>query len=362
MNSYRDWVNRHGPRVDISLSEGVIFQGEDPSFELSYEEHLSNEQIEYGDENAGRNVDESIKAGCELAIRYLAESKKRVLVDNCVLSQGATLYKTYWYKQRIEWPEPGCENMPAIMSPTPKFCPPEEKHAESLTVLPGIIHLYLTDHLTLYTSDALKAEICSHSAKYQRGLGWFDFNLFKEVNLEFLGGELLCEVYPMLFVWDKVFNQIKLNLEFLRNHDREVCGVIKSGMTIDEVLEFILGTDMGRSIDRLRASLKKKSEEIPEYAKIVNALGAKKNQDAWHIYTAERHDMDFFLTTDFKLVKQVSDLRGSTLSSLKVKVVSPAQLAEQIRLKGIKESEIRLLRHSAVLASQKPDEDGKSVQ
>ena len=48
MNSYRDWVNRHGPRVDISLSEGVIFQGEDPSFELSYEEHLSNEQIEYG--------------------------------------------------------------------------------------------------------------------------------------------------------------------------------------------------------------------------------------------------------------------------------------------------------------------------
>ena len=68
--------------------------------------------------------------------------------------------------------------------------------------------------------------------------------------------------------------------------------------------------------------------------------------------------MDFFLTTDFKLVKQVSNLGGSALSSLKVKVVSPVQFAEQIGLKGIKESEIRLLRRSAVLAPKKPDEDG----
>ena len=360
MNNYRDWVNKHGPKVDVLLNEGVIFQGEDPSFELSHKEHLSNEQIENGDKNAKKNIDKSIESSCTSAIRYLTETgnKKRILVDNCVLSQGSTLYKTYWYKQRTEWA--GSVNILPIMSPTPKYFPPEEKYLESVTVLPGIIHLYLTNFLNLYTSDGLMAEIFSHPGKYQRGVGWFDFNLFKNINLKFLDGELLCEVYPMLFLWDKVSNQTKFNLNFFRNyHGREVCGVIKSGMTTDEIFKFIFGIDMGHSIDRFRASLNKKRKEIPEYAKIVDALGAKKNQDAWHIYTAEKQDMDFFLTTDFKLIKQVNDLRNSALSSLKVKVVFPAQLAKEIGLKGIKESEIRLLRHSTLLESKNPKQQDK---
>lgn len=65
-----------------------------------------------------------------------------------------------------------------------------------------------------------------------------------------------------------------------------------------------------------------------DFASLVTVLGKKNSQDAWHIRTAEKHELYCFLTTDFKLLDALHAQRNSArVKALKTKVMTPVELA-----------------------------------
>lgn len=62
-----------------------------------------------------------------------------------------------------------------------------------------------------------------------------------------------------------------------------------------------------------------------DYASLVAVLGRKNSQDAWHIYTAEKHNLFCFLTMDFKLVTCLEAQKNAPrIRSMKTAVMTPA--------------------------------------
>ena len=68
------------------------------------------------------------------------------------------------------------------------------------------------------------------------------------------------------------------------------------------------------------------------YTKILKIFGSDKHsQDAWHIRTAQIHDIHILLTMDYKLVRMVHTHRDRlSRAGVSVKVLTPAQLGEDL--------------------------------
>lgn len=81
--------------------------------------------------------------------------------------------------------------------------------------------------------------------------------------------------------------------------------------------------------DRLKAY----AQRDPEYASLVKILGPKNSQDAWHIRTAEIHNLFCFLTMDFKLIKALNAQKGTDrIKGLKTRVLTPIELGKELGL------------------------------
>ena len=77
--------------------------------------------------------------------------------------------------------------------------------------------------------------------------------------------------------------------------------------------------------------------EDPLYLSLLDVLGGKRmNKDVWHIVTAERHDLDCFMTMDYKLIDRLAQLsKKEPVSSLAVKVLTPSEWGRQQRVRPI---------------------------
>jgi hypothetical protein len=82
--------------------------------------------------------------------------------------------------------------------------------------------------------------------------------------------------------------------------------------------------------ERLHAS----SESL--FQQITAILGPRQSQDAWHIWTAERHDLLAFLTMDYSLLATIESQRVKfDRLGLKTWVTSPEQLAKKLRISAV---------------------------
>lgn len=89
--------------------------------------------------------------------------------------------------------------------------------------------------------------------------------------------------------------------------------------------------------DQLREWLSKKEREDTLYASLVDVLGRKHSQDAWHIRTAEKHALFCFLTMERHIFRVLDAQKNNPrIKSLETKILTPEQLGKHLGLMPIK--------------------------
>lgn len=154
---------------------------------------------------------------------------------------------------------------------------------EDIKYLPGLVRLFKTQRLKLWSSIELKVEQEQHPNARFDAVNMFDYTLLKPNELECVDGS------PWAVLLDRAFS------------------------------------DAGSQQARLASSDDKR------YHELVRVLGAKNSQDAWHIRTAEIHSLPYFLTMDYRLVRNVAaQKRNRLIASLTTEVITPSALGSRL--------------------------------
>ncbi|MBU8541344.1 hypothetical protein ACFOD3_26290 [Falsiroseomonas tokyonensis] len=65
---------------------------------------------------------------------------------------------------------------------------------------------------------------------------------------------------------------------------------------------------------------------------LVAQLGSHHTLDAWHVHSAQVHGIEYFLTTDFKIINALRNKNRTLQRVLKVRALRPSELAAEIGL------------------------------
>jgi hypothetical protein len=210
-----------------------------------------------------------------------------ILVDNTVLGHGIT-HETAWVSTGTKkWGRLDVDTGYAARIPVHSI---EDESAtyNDVKFLPGIASLARRGSIILRTSAELSNERFSQPSGRFSGYGWFDYNIFGKIRMESVDGLAFPTMGPSY-----------LNLPNAVQQQRS-------------------------RLDRSQAVL---------YRALVDRLGPKNSQDAWHIRTAEIYGLFCFLTMDFKLIRNVRARSGQEpLKSLHTKVMTPSELGKYLRL------------------------------
>jgi hypothetical protein len=215
-----------------------------------------------------------------------------ILVDNTVLAD-ATTHETAWISTGpTQWGNQFIDTgYSARISVHPAET--EQRAFHHVQYLPGLISLYRHGHIHLHSSAELKAEQFRKPSGMFRGYGYFDHNLFNGVSLESLDGYAFPNLGPS---WMK----------------------------------------LPSAEDQQREKLAERALADPEYASLVDVLGQKNSQDAWHIRTAELHGLYCFLTMDFSLIETLNAQSGAKrIKALKTRIMTPADFGKHVGLVAI---------------------------
>jgi hypothetical protein len=144
----------------------------------------------------------------------------------------------------------------------------------------------------LWTSHHLILERSSHPRSRFADVGWFDFNLFGRGELPSIDGD----PYDKFLMAPLIINQ--------------------------------------RPMPTITDELSKSKDKL--YLDLVNVLGDKNSQDAWHIRTAEVNGLYCFLTMEKKLLNIIHAQRNRpVIRGLKTRILDPKMLGALIGLKPI---------------------------
>lgn len=206
-----------------------------------------------------------------------------ILIDTCVLGIAVT-HETVWL-QRRGW---GAATRVPVYDVNNQS--EDHKQASYLTVLR---HLVSLGHLQFWGSRSLEAERRLNPPGMVTGYGIFDRSLFKGFKIPNIDGRLPLAWGPERLGFESL--EVQLRKELVRDPDD------------------------------------------PTYAGLWSLLrpnvGPKGDQDVWHLSTAERHGLDFFLTTDSKFLSATRQLANKEpLRSMHAKAVSPEELGKLLKL------------------------------
>jgi hypothetical protein len=214
-----------------------------------------------------------------------------LLVDNTVLYHAVT-HETAWVSTGpSKWGPHTIDTGYAARIPVHDVSSDSREH-QNVRYLPGLAHLCRSGHLALYTSAELRDEQFRQPGGRYRGYGFSDHSVLAALDIPSIDGFVFPHMGPP---WMNLPSAEAQQRERLENHQSD-----------------------------------------PAYAALVQQLGPKNSQDAWHIYTAEKHGLFAFLTMDFKLVRNFeAQQHGYPLRTFRTKVMTPVQFAESIGLKPV---------------------------
>lgn len=231
------------------------------------------------------------KSTMKARVRLKPDSPIGLLVDNTVLYHAVT-HETGWVSTGAShW---GPDKIDTGYSARIPVHPADSKSREyaNICFLPGIAHLARNEDVALYSSAELKDEQFRQPSGRYRGYGYFDYSLLDSRHLTSVDGHVLPTMGPSYF-----------NLPSAREQQRS----------------------------RIEAH-----RSDPIFDALVKVLGPSNIQDAWHIYTAEKHGLFCFLTMDFKLIKTVgAQAQAHPLRSFQTKVMTPEQFGKAFGLMPI---------------------------
>ncbi len=277
------------------------------------------------------------------------EESIKVMVDNSVIQQFT---RDHWYnpvrRQKVSWPDNVPREMPILDIFNVVFDRGtlSDEVVESMTYVPSLIYIAKKGGMVWFTSDVLEAEKLSHPVGVYKGMLWCRDSIFSSVKRDNLDGyEAYCHCDDALEWKD---GQIHYKLEWFEKHPT-FNGVIGS-MDKDPF------GSCPNAKEKLHEWLEEKRKEIVEFERIIKTIWSGKGQekknikDAWHIYTANKYGMDYLLTTDLNLIKDIDKKEDSKLvKSLTVKVISPKDLGKKLGVDPMSESLFNHLYKNTVL-------------
>lgn len=203
-----------------------------------------------------------------------------VLVDNTILKDGIT-HETGWISTGPKLWGGKIEVETGYMARIPVHSPDNSGRVyREVRYLAGIAQLARTGHLKLCTSAELMAERFRQPMGRFRGYGWADHNVFGGIDMPSVDG---------------------------------------------------IHIDLNSPVDTQRRRIAQCAD--PLYRALVAKLGPKSSQDAYHIFTAEKHGLFCFLHMDFKLANQVAQYsRVAPFKELRTRILLPSDLARIIGL------------------------------
>lgn len=198
----------------------------------------------------------------------------RLLIDNSVLAHGR-IFSSYWFDTGPAQWGPHTINT-GYAGPDLTHSPETQKRiCEQIQFLPGIVHLAHRGLISLLTSFELRNEQMHQPAGRFSEYGYFDHNLFDGIRFECID----CNEIDS-FDWKETPK------------------------------------------DRLP------NRTDQPFRGIVELIGEKNNVDAWHIHTAEKYALDYFLHIDFSLDEEMrKNRKKSPILELKTGIVLPSILA-----------------------------------
>jgi hypothetical protein len=211
-----------------------------------------------------------------------------ILVDNTVLGHGVT-HESGWVSTGVKKLIGEQEIEAGYLARIPVHHPDDDSEDyQSIKYLPGIAHLARLGCLALKTSAELQDETFRQPTGRFRGYGYSDYHVFEGIEIDSVDGWVFPHLGPS---W--------MNLPSPAEQQR---------------------TRLERAAD-------------PIHQALVELLGQKNSQDAWHIQTAERFGLFCFLTMDWKLLRALRAVRlKSPVSTLRTRIMSPLELGQHLKI------------------------------
>lgn len=212
-----------------------------------------------------------------------------VLIDNTVLFHAVT-HETGWVSTgKSKWGSREIDTGYAARIPVHP-ADTDSREYRNVCYLGGLAYLASKGLLKLYTSAELQDEQFRQPSGRYRGYGYFDHSLFGTTNIESVDGHVFPTMGPSYMNSPSAQEQQRARLQ---RHKRD------------------------SAFDRL-----------------ARCLGQKNSQDAWHIFTAEKHGLFCFLTMDFKLIRSVeAQALAAPVQALRTKVLTPEQFGRTLGLR-----------------------------
>jgi hypothetical protein len=228
-----------------------------------------------------------VKISCISARKKIKRGKQcNLLIDNSVIGHSVT-HETAWIKTGRD------EDLDCDYGYSARISvhhdDDKSEIASSIRYLPGIYELAKSGWIDFYISNELTDETLNQPEGRYSGYGIFDYSLFKDVPTKLL-------------------------------NDPNYTLVI---------------APTGSSSPDIGVQRKNRYElyKDPIYIGLVDVLGKKNNQDAFHIFTAEKNGLYGFLTMDFRLIRAIESQKGHpVIKALKTKILSPEQLGKELQL------------------------------
>lgn len=207
-----------------------------------------------------------------------------MLIDNTILFHGVT-HETAWVSTgRLSWGGTDQTAGYATRLPVHPYDDESEDY-RNVKYLAGIAHLARRGCISLKTSAELQAERIRQPSGRFNGYGYFDFSVFRGIDMRSVDGPPLISMGPASFGLPKLVDQQRRRIN-------------QSGDALHEAL--------------------------------IARLGQRNSQDAWHIRTAERYGAYCFLTMDRKLLRALEGIRKhEPVKSLRTLVLTPEQFGKR---------------------------------
>ncbi|MFD2453730.1 hypothetical protein [Ideonella paludis] len=208
-------------------------------------------------------------------------------MDNTILFHSIT-HETAWVPTGMaKWGPHDVDTGYAARIPV-RGTEDESREYRNVRYLPGIAYLARIGKLTLMSSGELWTERFYQPSGRFNGYGYFDLDLFKDVEM------------PL----------------------------------VDSIPDMRIGPSwLGLPSVESARDQRLASSTDPLFRSLVSQLGPSNSQDAWHIRTAEVNEMFCFLTMDFKLLKTLR-ARSNTepVKSLRTRIITPEELGRYLWL------------------------------
>lgn len=244
---------------------------------------------------------EFVESTCvkDAASRCTGAAPLTVLVDNCVRGQHALTHETVPVDFNADWPRPFGSTVPISTRATKKNAHPDTDWLISIAAFSRRGHLICLESHALFLERTYQK-----SGRYYRGHDVFDYNAFNNVQFRTI------DSYPKPrrpWPW-RTFKP-------------------KSFEGWNEVDPYGLYPRGRRQLRKLL----KRAQRFPRCRQIEKALQGKADQDAWHIFQAERLGLDYFLTVDRNILEKARQRKGP-FGDLNTTIVSPSQLGRTLGL------------------------------